>query len=156
MNEQNTTINLTKKKEGFKILKIASVVVLLFWLFWCLLYLWSKEESVLSNTLEITQLQDEIKEVSAKLLQLKQNKQQCKDWLTEYQTLAEYKGIQFFCNGTDAEIEQLKNRLAAMLTMPYEQLDSHLEDGKQEQQMKMLAEWTWSAIDKLVSFLESE
>lgn len=156
MNEQNTTINLTEKKEGFKILKIASVVVLLFWLFWCLLYLWSKEESAVSNTLEVTQLQDEIKEVSAKLLQLKQNKQQCKDWLNEYQTVAEYKGIQFFCNGTDAEIEQLKNRLASMLTMPYEQLDSHLEDGKQEQQMKMLAEWTWSAIDKLVSFLESE
>ncbi len=156
MNEQNTTINLTEKKEGFKILKIASVVVLFFWLASLLLYLWNREESVISNTLEVTQLQDEIKEVAASLLQLKQNKQQCKDWLNEYQTVAEYKGIQFFCNGTDAEIEQLKNRLASMLTMPYEQLDLHLEDGKQEQQMKMLAEWTWSAIEKLTAFLQAE
>lgn len=156
MDEQNTTINLTEKKEGFKILKIASVVVLLFWLFWCLLYLWSKEESVLSNTLEITQLQDEIKDVSVKLLQLKQNKQQCKDWLTEYQTVAEYKGIQFFCNGTDAEIEQLKNRLASMLTMPYEQLDANLNDSKQEQQMDMLANGTGTALEKLTAFLQSE
>ena len=156
MNEQNTTINLTEKKKGFKILKIASVVVLLFWLFWALLYLWSKEESVLSNTLEITQLQDEIKEVSAKLLQLKQNKQQCKDWLNEYQTIAEYKGIQFFCNERDAEIEQLKNRLASMLTMPYEQLDANLNESKQEQQMEMLANGTGTALEKLTAFLESE
>lgn len=156
MDEQNTTINLTEKKEGFKILKIASVVVLLFWLFWCLLYLWSKGEGAISNTLEITQLQDEIKEVSVKLLQLKQNKQQCKDWLNEYQTIAEYKGIQFFCNGTDAEIEQLKNRLASMLTMPYEQLDANLNESKQEQQMDMLANWTGTALEKLTAFLQSE
>lgn len=44
MDEQNTTINLTEKKEGFKILKIASVVVLLFWLAWCLIYIWSNEQ----------------------------------------------------------------------------------------------------------------
>lgn len=156
MDEQNTTINLTEKKKGCKILKIASVVVLFFWLASFLLYLWNKEESAVSNTLEVTQLQDEIKEVSAKLLQLKQNKQQCKDWLTEYQTLAEYKGIQFFCNGTDAEIEQLKNRLAAMLTMPYEQLDANLNDSKQEQQMDMLANGTWTALEKLTAFLQSE
>ena len=44
MDEQNTTINLTEKKEGFKILKIVSVVVLLFWLAWCLIYIWSTEQ----------------------------------------------------------------------------------------------------------------
>ena len=151
-----TEIITTEKKTDGTILKVVAVIVMLLWIFSWIIYFTSKPAPELSTTYSVETLQEEIKEVAAKLLLLKHNKQQCKDWLTEYQTLAEYKGIQFFCNGTDAEIEQLKNRLAAMLTMPYEQLDLHLEDGKQEQQMKMLAEWTWSAIDKLVSFLESE
>jgi hypothetical protein len=40
----------------------------------------------------------------------------------------------------DARIEQLKNILAAMLTLPYEQLDFNLNEAKQDNQIKTLAE----------------
>lgn len=147
---------LTEKKIGNKILKIATAVILLLWFAGWLFYLWSREEGVLTSTLDTKPLQDEIKEVAASLLQLKQNKQQCKDELNEYQTIAEYKGIQFFCNERDAEIEQLKNRLASMLTMPYEQLDYNLNESKQERDMDMLANWTGTALEKLTAFLQAE
>lgn len=139
-----------------KILKIVAVLLIVIGLTSWLFYLWERKDSVLTSTLDTKPLQDEIKEVSASLLMLKQNKQQCKDELNEYQTIAEYKGIQFFCNERDAEIEQLKNRLAAMLTMPYEQLDANLNDSKQEQQMDMLANGTGTALEKLTAFLQSE
>lgn len=114
------------------------------------------EENKISTTYSVEELEKEIKEVSASLLLLKHSKQECKDSLNEYQTIAEYKGIQFFCNERDAEIEQLKNRLAAMLTMPYEQLDANLNDSKQEQQMDMLVNGTGTALEKLTAFLQSE
>ena len=139
-----------------KILKIVAVSLIVIGLTSWLFYLWNREDSVLTSTLDTKPLQDEIKEVSASLLILKQNKQQCKDELNEYQTIAEYKGIQFFCNERDAEIEQLKMRLASMLTMPYEQLDANLNESKQEQQMDMLANWTGTALEKLTAFLQAE
>lgn len=114
------------------------------------------EESKVSTTYSVEELEKEIMEVSSSLLRLKHSKQECKDGLNEYQTIAEYKGIQFFCNERDAEIEQLKNRLASMLTMPYEQLDANLNESKQEQQMDMLANWTGTALEKLTAFLQSE
>jgi hypothetical protein len=43
-----------------------------------------------------------------------------------------------------------------MLTLPYEQLDFNLNEAKQDNQIKTLAEWTGSSLDKLMSFLESE
>ncbi len=147
---------LTEKKIGNKILKISTAVILLLWFAGWLFYLWSREEGALTSTLDTKPLQDEIKEVAASLLQLKQNKQQCKDELNEYQTIAEYKGIQFFCNERDAEIEQLKNRLASMLTMSYEQLDYNLNESKQERDMDMLANGTGTALEKLTAFLQAE
>lgn len=113
-------------------------------------------DSKVATTYSVEQLEEEIKEVASSLLLLKHSKQECKDGLNEYQTIAEYKGIQFFCNEKDAEIEQLKNRLASMLTMPYEQLDANLNDVKQEQQIDELANGTGTALEKLATFLQSE
>ena len=116
----------------------------------------TESESEFFKEVSIENLQEEVKDVASELLMLKHSKQQCKDNLTEYQTLAEYKGIEFYCSMNDARIEQLKNILAAMLTMPYEQLDFNLNEAKQDNQIKVLAEWTGSSLDKLMSFLESE
>ena len=116
----------------------------------------TESESEFFKEVSIENLQEEVKDVASELLMLKHSKQQCKDNLTEYQTLAEYKGIEFYCSMNDARIEQLKNILAAMLTMPYEQLDFNLNEAKQDNQIKALAEWTGSSLDKLMSFLESE
>jgi len=116
----------------------------------------TESESEFFKEVSIENLQEEIKDVASELLMLKHSKQQCKDWLTEYQTLAEYKGIEFYCSMNDARIEQLKNILSAMLTLPYEQLDFNLNETKQDNQIKALAEWTGSSLDKLMSFLESE
>lgn len=140
-----------------KLFPIICCVLILVWWAGSLMYFSSAStDSEVTTTYSVEQLEDEVKEVASQLLLLKHHKQWCKDGLNEYQTIAEYKGIQFFCNERDAEIEQLKNRLAAMLTMPYEQLDANLNDVKQEQQMNMLANGTWSAIEKLTAFLESE
>lgn len=134
---------------------IACCVLIFIWAAWAVLYATS-EQATLTTTYSIETQEDEVKEISSTLLELKWQKQQCKDNLTEYQTLAEYKWIQYYCSDNDAEIERLKIRLAAILTMPYEQLDANLNESKQEQQMEMLANGTGSAIDKLTAFLQSE
>lgn len=110
----------------------------------------------MTTTYSVDELKEEIKEVSTTLLDLKWQKQQCKDDLTEYQTLAEYKWIEFYCSTNDAEIEKLKMRLAAILTMQYEQLDNNLNNIKQEKEMGLLANWTGTSLEKLTAFLQSE
>lgn len=116
----------------------------------------TETESESFKEVSIENLQEEVKDVASELLMLKHQKQLCKDNLTEYQTLAEYKGIEFYCSTDDARIEQLKNILAAMLTLPYEQLDANLNDVKQEQQIDALANGTGTALEKLATFLQSE
>lgn len=99
----------------------------------------SESESEFFKEVSIENLQEEVKDVASELLMLKHSKQQCKDNLTEYQTLAEYKGIEFYCSMNDARIEQLKNILASMLTLPYEQLDFNLNETQQEKKIEHLS-----------------
>lgn len=119
----------------------------------------TESESEFFKEVSIENLQEEVKDVASELLMLKHSKQQCKDNLTEYQTLAEYKGIEFYCSMNDARIEQLKNILAAMLTLPYEQLDANLNDSKQDKEIEHLsgvvASGSWS-LQALMDFLQSE
>lgn len=119
----------------------------------------TESESEFFKEVSIENLQEEVKDVASELLMLKHSKQQCKDNLTEYQTLAEYKGIEFYCSMNDARIEQLKNILAAMLTMPYEQLDSNLNEAKQDKEIEHLswvvASGSWS-LQALMDFLQAE
>lgn len=141
-----------------KLFPTICIVLILMWWAWALIYS-SQPEEFLSTTYSIEDMTDEVKEVSASLLELKNFKQQCKDNLTEYQTVAEYKWIQFFCSENDAEIESLKNRLASMLTMPYEQLDDHLNLTQQEKKIEHLsgvvASGSWS-LQALMDFLQAE
>lgn len=142
-----------------KLFPAICIALILLWWAWALIYSSQPEtesESEFFKEVTIENLQEEVKDVASELLMLKYSKQQCKDNLTEYQTLAEYKGIEFYCSMNDARIEQLKNILASMLTLPYEQLDFNLNEAKQDNQIKVLAEWTGSSLDKLMSFLESE
>lgn len=139
-----------------KLFPIVCCVLIFVWASWFVLYATSEPANTITTTYSIEQQEDEVKEVASTLLELKWQKQLCKDNLTEYQTLAEYKWIQYYCSDNDAEIERLKIRLAAILTMQYEQLDANLNESKQEQQMNMLANGTWSAIEKLTAFLQSE
>lgn len=140
-----------------KIFPMICIVIALVGLAGLLIYSTSpKEENENNTVVSLEALEQEVMEVSSSLLRLKYNKQWCKDNLTEYQTIAEYKGIQYFCNDKDKEIEQLKNRLAAMLTMQYEQLDANLNEWMQVRDTQLLANGTGEAIDRLMSFLQSE
>lgn len=121
-----------------------------------LIYFAQPEEPVLSTTYSVDEVKPVAEHMVSELLDLKWQKQTCKDSLNEYQTIAEYKWIEFYCSDNDARIEQLKNALASVLTLPYEQLDFNLNEAKQDNQIKVLAEWTGSSLDKLMSFLESE
>lgn len=119
----------------------------------------STEEPVLSTTYSVDEMKFASEHMVSELLDLKWDKQQCKDSLTEFQTIAEYKGIEFYCSDNDARIEQLKTQLAAILTMPYEQLDFNLNETKQEKDIEHLsgvvASGSWS-LQALMDFLQSE
>lgn len=145
-----------------KLFPTICIVLILLWWAWALIYSSQPEtesESEFFKEVSIENLQEEVKDVASELLMLKHSKQQCKDNLTEYQTLAEYKGIEFYCSMNDARIEQLKNILASMLTLPYEQLDFNLNETQQEKKIEHLsgvvASGSWS-LQALMDFLQAE
>lgn len=137
-----------------RLVPIVCCVLTFIWAAWLLLY--ATSERTQTTPYPIEEQEDEVKEIATTLLELKWQKQQCKDNLTEFQTVAEYKWIQYFCADNDAEIDRLKNRLAAILTMWYEQLDANLNESKQEQQIEIMKNGTWSAMERLTAFLQSE
>lgn len=153
---QSADLSYNQQNMENKLFPIACSVVALTWIAWFILYASSESVTKMTTTYSVDELKEEIKEVSTTLLDLKWQKQQCKDDLTEYQTLAEYKWIEFYCSTNDAEIEKLKMRLAAILTMQYEQLDNNLNNIKQEKEMGLLANWTGTSLEKLTAFLQSE
>lgn len=138
---------------------IICVVLILVWGASSLIYFTQPEEPVLSTAYSLDEYKSEVEHVASELLELKWNKQQCKDNLNEYQTIAEYKWVEFYCSMHDDRIEQLKTQLAASLTFPYEQLDANLNLSKQEKQIEHLsgvvASGSWS-LQALMDFLQAE
>ena len=141
-----------------KLFPIICCVLILVWWAWVLIY-WSQPEEPVLSTYSLDEHKFEVEHMASELLELKWNKQQCKDNLSEYQTIAEYKWVEFYCSMHDGRIEQLKTQLAASLTFPYEQLDVNLNLSKQEKDIEHLswvvASGSWS-LQALMDFLQSE
>ena len=141
-----------------KLFPAICIALILLWWAWALIYSSQPEEPVLS-TYSLDEHKFEVEHMASELLELKWNKQQCKDNLSEYQTIAEYKWVEFYCSMHDGRIEQLKTQLAASLTFPYEQLDVNLNLSKQEKDIEHLsgvvASGSWS-LQALMDFLQAE
>lgn len=121
-----------------------------------LIYFAQPEEPVLSTTYSVDEMKFAVEHMASELLELKWDKQKCKDSLNEYQTIAEYKWIEFYCSMNDGRIEQLKNQISEILTMPYEQLDNNLSLTQQEKDMDKIVNGTGTALEKLEAFLQAE
>lgn len=141
-----------------KLFPAICIALILLWWAWALIYSSQPEEPVLS-TYSLDEHKFEVEHMASELLELKWNKQQCKDNLSEYQTIAEYKWVEFYCSMHDGRIEQLKIQLAEALTFPYEQLDVNLNLSKQEKDIEHLsgvvASGSWS-LQALMDFLQAE
>lgn len=122
-----------------KLFPAICIALILLWWAWALIYSSQPEEPVLS-TYSLDEHKFEVEHMASELLELKWNKQQCKDNLSEYQTIAEYKWVEFYCSMHDWRIEQLKTQLAASLTFPYEQLDMRLDEWVKEKDSKQFEE----------------
>lgn len=128
--------NMTTKN----IIKIIIVVILTTWIFGVIL-------AYGSSKTKTSEAQATVKE----LIELKDQKQQCKDSLNYQETIEEYKGL-FHCNENDERISELKSLLKESLLNDYEQVDSII----MEKQLQMIAENTWSKLAQLEAFLQSE
>lgn len=141
-----------------KLFPAICIALILLWWAWALIYSSQPEEPVLS-TYSLDEYKFEVEHMASELLELKWNKQQCKDNLSEYQTIAEYKWVEFYCSMHDGRIEQLKTQLASALTFPYEQLDVNLNLSQQEKDIEHLsgvvASGSWS-LQALMDFLQAE
>lgn len=122
-----------------KLFPVICCVLILVWWAWILIY-WSQPEEPVLSTYSLDEHKFEVEHMASELLELKWNKQQCKDNLSEYQTIAEYKWVEFYCSMHDGRIEQLKTQLAASLTFPYEQLDMRLDEWVKEKDSKQFEE----------------
>ena len=122
------------------IIKIIIVVILTTWIFGVIL-------AYGSSKTKTSEAQETVKE----LIELKDQKQQCKDSLNYQETIEEYKGL-YHCNGNDERISELKSLLKESLLNDYEQVDSII----MEKQLQMIAENTWSKLAQLEAFLQSE
>ena len=88
------------------------------------------------------------------LLQLKDTKQQCVDWLTALQTQEYFKGTETYCRENDERIKTLKKELEEMISWyEYENIDRIVEEKRQE---KIINDESITAIQKLEGLLASE
>lgn len=120
------------RMKTFKI--IALLLVLLWGISLCVLgYMFTNtnnQDLKVNDTDKLEKYSVEAQRTVARLLELKYDKQSCKDNLTEYQTIAEYQGVESFCLYNDNEIETLKVKLSLLLEMPYEKVDENIKKAK--------------------------
>lgn len=87
------------------------------------------------------------------LLQLKDAKQQCVDWLTALQTQEYFKGTETYCRENDERIKTLKKELEEMISWyEYENIDRIIEEKKDKQTV----EQETTALQKFEGLLASE
>jgi Fe2+ transport system protein B len=85
------------------------------------------------------------------LIELKTEKQQCKDSLNYQETIEEYKGI-YHCNQNDERIVELKKTLQENLLNDYEQVDSII----MHKQLENIASSTGNKAEQLLGLMLSE
>ena len=127
------------KENTTKFIKIGLVVLALIGLFGIIL--------ACGDTNKISEAQATVRE----LIELKDQKQQCKDGLNYQQTIEEYKWL-FHCNENDERIIELKKILSDNLLNDYEQVDSII----MQKQLEQISASTWNKLAQLEGLLLSE
>ena len=122
-----------------KIIKIVLVVIALIGLSWIIL--------ACGTSSKTSEAQATVKE----LIELKDQKQQCKDGLNYQETIEEYKWL-FHCNENDERIIELKKILSDNLLNDYEQVDSII----MQKQLEQISASTWNKLAQLEGLLLSE
>jgi hypothetical protein len=122
-----------------KIIKIILVILALVGLFWIIV--------ACGTSSKTSEAQATVKE----LIELKTQKQECKDSLNYQETIEEYKGI-YHCNQNDERIVELKKILSESLLNDYEQVDSII----MEKQLQLITESTWSKLAQFEGLLQTE
>lgn len=123
-----------------KIIKISLVVLALAGLFGIIL-------AYGSSKTKTSEAQATVRE----LIELKDQKQQCKDGLNYQETIEEYKWL-YHCNENDERIVELKKILSDNLLNDYEQVDSII----MQKQLEQISASTWNKLAQLEGLLLSE
>jgi hypothetical protein len=121
-----------------KAIKIIGTIIALIGLWWIILASWETKTG-------------EAQAIVKELIQLKDQKEDCKNNLSYNDTIEDYKWFSK-CWDNDERIKELKEQLQEKLLNDYEQVDAKI----MEKQLQMIADAeTWKA-EKLTAFIMSE
>lgn len=125
--------------ETTKIIKIVCVILALIWLCWIIL--------ASGTSTKISEAQTTVKE----LIQLKEQKEECRNSLSYLETIEDYKGF-LHCGENDERIKELKNILQETLINEYEKVDNIIMQ-KQLEQIAQVETWR---VEQFTAFMMSE